>query len=101
MCIAISVSDLSKSYGDIKAVDGISTTDPGEAFTKELIMRRSEKVYLLADSSKLGRSSLAVSGSVGDIDVIITDSGIPSGIEKAILKRKVKIIKQGRGIGLA
>ncbi len=75
------------------AEDGISTTDPGEAFTKELIMKRSEMVYLLADSSKLGKSSLAVSGSAGDIDVIITDRGIPAGLEKELTKKKIKIIK--------
>ena len=53
--------------------DGMTTTDPGEAYTKEQIMARANKVVLLADSTKLGIPSLARSGSVADIDVLVTE----------------------------
>ncbi len=57
------------------AEEGITTTDPGEAFTKEQVMARAAEVILLADSSKLGIHSFARSGRPGDINVLITESG--------------------------
>ena len=54
--------------------DGMTTTDPGEAFTKEQILHRANQVFLLADSSKLGVPSFARSGSIEDIDVIVTEA---------------------------
>ncbi|NOY75236.1 MAG: DeoR/GlpR transcriptional regulator [Kiritimatiellaeota bacterium] len=54
--------------------EGISTTDSSEAFTKERVMRRSGKVVLLVDASKMGVPSFARSGSLEDIDIIVTDA---------------------------
>ncbi|MBT3377623.1 MAG: DeoR/GlpR transcriptional regulator [Lentisphaerae bacterium] len=53
--------------------DGMTTTDTNEAFTKEQIMKRSNQVILLADSSKLGIPSFARSGDIRAIDILITD----------------------------
>jgi DeoR/GlpR family transcriptional regulator of sugar metabolism len=54
--------------------DGMTTTDPQEAFTKDCIMQRADQVILLADSSKLGAPSFAKSGRPEDIDVLVTES---------------------------
>ena len=54
--------------------DGMTTTDPGEAFTKEQIMRRANQVILLADHTKLGVPSFARSGDISDIDILVTDA---------------------------
>ena len=54
--------------------DGMTTTDPAEAFTKELVMQRAARVVLLADHSKFGVTSFARSGSLDDIDVLVTDA---------------------------
>ena len=72
--------------------DGLSTTDSDEAYTKELVMQRTEKAILLADSSKLGKKSFAVSGSLSDIDVVITDSGISPSFAKELKKRKIDLL---------
>jgi DeoR/GlpR family transcriptional regulator of sugar metabolism len=53
--------------------DGLTTTDPNEAFTKDLVMQHADQVVLLADHSKIGKVSFARVGSLSDIDVIITD----------------------------
>ncbi len=53
--------------------EGMMTTDPNEAFTKERILERANQVILLADSAKLGIPSFARSGRPEDIDVLITD----------------------------
>lgn len=72
--------------------DGISTTDPNEAYTKELIMKRSGKNILMADSSKLCLKSFATSGTIEDISVLITDSGISSNMLKELKKKKIEVI---------
>ena len=72
---------------------GISTTDPDEAFTKELVIRRSGKVFLVADSSKFGVASFSASGSISDIDFIITDSAISANFAKQLREKGVKVIK--------
>ena len=36
--------------------EGLTTTDPSEAYTKELVMSRARQVILLADSGKAGKS---------------------------------------------
>jgi DeoR/GlpR family transcriptional regulator of sugar metabolism len=72
--------------------DGISTTDPNEAFTKELIMKRSECVIVMADSSKIGVSSFAVSGSISDIDFLVTDRAISEDAVRKLNKKKIEVI---------
>lgn len=57
---------------------GMTTTDPAEAFTKEQIMQRANQVILLADSSKLGVPSFARSGSIDDVDVLVTEQADPN-----------------------
>jgi DeoR family fructose operon transcriptional repressor len=53
--------------------EGLTTTDPGEAFTKEFIMERAREVILLADSSKFGKVSFACAGRLNKIRALITD----------------------------
>jgi DeoR/GlpR family transcriptional regulator of sugar metabolism len=54
--------------------DGMTTTDPAEAYTKECIMQRANQVVLLADSSKIGAPSFARSGKCEDVDILVTDA---------------------------
>ncbi|MCF6175179.1 MAG: DeoR/GlpR family DNA-binding transcription regulator [Victivallaceae bacterium] len=72
--------------------DGISTTAPNEAYTKELVMRKAAKVIVLADSSKIGTPSLVTSGSLDDIDVLITDPGISAKAIKELQKKKIEVV---------
>ncbi len=57
--------------------DGMTTTAPSEAYTKERVIARANQVILLADSSKLGVPSFARSGRTEDIDVLVTDAVDP------------------------
>ncbi|MDD2403874.1 MAG: DeoR/GlpR family DNA-binding transcription regulator [Victivallaceae bacterium] len=72
--------------------EGISTTDPNEAFTKELVMKRSKEVFLLADSSKIGHPSFAVSGNINSIGTLITDPGIPDAVVRKLNKKNIKVV---------
>lgn len=56
---------------------------------KSAMIRAADKVYLLADSSKLGVSSFASLGRISLIDTLITDSKLPA--EKAEELREMRI----------
>lgn len=74
---------------------GISTSDPNEAFTKEQVMQHASQVVLLADSSKLGSPSLACSGAVSDIDIIITDNNVSPELVNKLAKKHIEVIRTG------
>ncbi len=75
---------------------GISTSDPNEAYTKEQVMQRASRVVLLADSSKLVSPSLATSGTISDIDVIITDNKVSEELEAKLAKKHIELIRTGK-----
>ncbi len=72
---------------------GLMTTDPLEAYTKELVLVRARQVILLADSSKIGTRSLVHVGRLEAIDVFVTDSGISEGAERGLVQRGIQVIK--------
>ncbi len=53
--------------------DGLSTTDPREALTKETAMRHAQRIVLLADSGKIGQVSFARFSALDDVNLWITD----------------------------
>lgn len=70
----------------------ITTTDPGEAYTKGLVMQRARQVILLADSSKIGKVSFVKSGALEDLDVLITDSAARSKDVQQFRKKGIKVV---------
>ena len=75
------------------AVEGLTTTDPGEAFTKELVMRRARAVVLLADSSKAGKILFARAGRLAQVHMLITDKKLDAAWVKELAKHGVKVVK--------
>ncbi len=53
--------------------EGLTTTDPSEAFTKELVMEHAREVILLADHTKIGKISFTRSGRLETVRVLVTD----------------------------
>ena len=72
--------------------DGLSTTDPAEAYTKELVIARAREVILLADSSKAGTRSFVHAGRLEDVDVLVTDDGLDARVARALTRRGVRVI---------
>lgn len=70
-----------------------TTTDPNEAFTKELVMKQAAEVIMLADSTKAGKVSFATVGAIEDIDTLITDKEFDPKLEKALRKKGVKTVR--------
>lgn len=73
--------------------EGMTTTDPAEAFTKRLVMQRATQVFLLADSRKFGKVAFAQVGSLQQVDMLITDEHLDDHIERQLKRLGVELIK--------
>ena len=70
----------SKLFLGVDGIDfdfGITTTDIREAELNQAMMRTAQKTIVLADSSKFGRRGFSKIAEISDIDMLITDPGIP------------------------
>lgn len=76
----------------LSAANGLFTTDPAEAFTKERAMQRARKVVLLADASKFTRTSFVRFGRADAIDVLITDPAAPPAELEAFRTLGVQVV---------
>jgi DeoR family transcriptional regulator, fructose operon transcriptional repressor len=61
----------------ISIAHGLTTPDPAEAGIKRLMLTAARRRILLADHSKVGLVSLCKYGDLTDIDLLITDVGLP------------------------
>jgi DeoR/GlpR family transcriptional regulator of sugar metabolism len=66
-----------------------------ELSTKRAIMAASDRVVLVAASSKMGRSDLVRLGGYEDIDVLVTDHEPPAPIADALARAGVDVILAG------
>lgn len=77
----------------LTADEGLTTTDPNEAYTKELVMKRARQVVVLADKSKIGKVSFAHAGALDDVDVLITEEGVEESLSRALQKANVELVE--------
>lgn len=73
--------------------EGLTTTDPGEAFTKELVMARARQVILLADSGKAGKVAFARAGGLERVHAIVTDKALDRSLAKELTKKGIKLVR--------
>lgn len=72
--------------------DGLTTTDPAEAYTKQLVCGQAREVILLADHGKIGKVSFARSGGLESVHTFITDERADAKFLKELRKRKIQVI---------
>lgn len=72
--------------------EGLTTTEPQEAFTKQTAIERANEVVLLADSDKIGRIAFARVCRVEEVDVLITDSHADKDFVKKARGKGVRVI---------
>lgn len=72
--------------------EGLTTTDPREALTKEAVMKHARQRILLADSSKIDKVSFVKFAAIEDIDILITDKKATKKQLNDIRKRGVKVV---------
>jgi DeoR/GlpR family transcriptional regulator of sugar metabolism len=78
----------------LTAEDGLTTTEPAEACTKEWVMRGAREVIVLADRAKFGVRSFARAGSLDEVNWIVT-SRMDSALRLALKKRGIHILETG------
>jgi len=72
--------------------EGLTTTDPSEAYTKELVMERAGRVILLADSTKIDKVSFSRAGKLSSVSVLITDKGLDAKRAEQIRRKGVEVL---------
>jgi len=73
--------------------EGLTTTDPSEAYTKDLVMEHAREVVLLADSSKVGKISFSRSGQLAKVRILVTDTRMDRRFSRELRKRGVKVVR--------
>ncbi len=73
--------------------EGLTTTDPSEAYTKELVMRHARMVILLADSGKAGKVAFARAGALEHIHAFVTDRALDKDFAKELTRRGIKLVR--------
>jgi DeoR/GlpR family transcriptional regulator of sugar metabolism len=76
--------------------EGLTTTDPAEAYTKELVMQQAREVILLADSSKVSKVSFVQAGSLEKIGILITDRLTDREFVRQLRRHKIEVIQTQR-----
>lgn len=75
---------------DLKA--GITTHSEQEASLNRLMCNISEQVIAVTDSTKFGKRSCHMIREFGNIDILVTDSGIPDEYLQGLREMKVEVI---------
>jgi DeoR family fructose operon transcriptional repressor len=70
---------------------GLTTPDPAEAQAKALMVKAAARRILLADHSKFDRVSLVKHADLSDIDLIITDTGLPPEVAERLRANGVEV----------
>ena len=70
---------------------GLTTTDPNEAFVKNLVAKHAGQVILLADSGKVEKVSFARVSDWDDVDDLVSDRNLPKPFAETLRKRGVKV----------
>ncbi|MEO3748364.1 DeoR/GlpR family DNA-binding transcription regulator [Plantactinospora sp. B5E13] len=72
---------------------GMTTPDPAEAAVKRAMIGAARRVVLLADHTKIGNDYLARFGSLDDLDLLITDSGLDQELAEDVEATGVRVVR--------
>jgi DeoR family transcriptional regulator, aga operon transcriptional repressor len=92
---SLNVVVMDKVFIGVCGVDperGATTIEAEEAAVFRAMIRRANKVVIVADSSKVGMTSPAVICPVTDIDVLITDDGVSESAVEAFRRCQVEVV---------
>jgi len=76
----------------ISAAAGATAHHEGEAAVNRLMTQRADRVIVAADSSKAGRRAFARICAAGEVDVLVTDSGIGAEQESRLTEAGVRVV---------
>ncbi|KAF0846414.1 DeoR/GlpR family DNA-binding transcription regulator [Nocardia caishijiensis] len=71
---------------------GLSTPDPEEAAVKRAMIAAADRVVVVADATKIGREDFVSFGTTADIDVLVTDTDIPSAAHEELIAEGIEVV---------
>jgi DeoR/GlpR family transcriptional regulator of sugar metabolism len=78
--------------GAVSFQAGLTFPAIADIAVKRAMIRTASRVYLLADSSKIGKTSFSSLGGLEDVHVLITDSGIRDEDHRAFVDAGIEVI---------
>jgi DeoR family fructose operon transcriptional repressor len=72
---------------------GLTTPDPAEAGVKRAMIRAARRTVLLADHTKIGNDHLARFGSVAELDLLITDTGLDDTVTEELEQAGLRVVR--------
>jgi DeoR family transcriptional regulator, fructose operon transcriptional repressor len=72
---------------------GLTTPDPAEAAVKRAMMHAARRSVLLADHTKIGNDYLARFGSLADLDLLISDTGLNDDLVLDVEAEGVRVVR--------
>jgi DeoR family transcriptional regulator, fructose operon transcriptional repressor len=72
---------------------GLTTPDPAEAAVKRAMIAAARRAVLLADHTKIGNDYLARFGSLADLDLLITDTGLNDDLVLDVEAEGVRVVR--------
>jgi DeoR family fructose operon transcriptional repressor len=72
---------------------GLTTPDPAEASMKRAMIASARRTVLLADHTKVGNDYLAKFGTLDDVDLFISDSGLDRGAAEELELTGLRVVR--------
>jgi DeoR family fructose operon transcriptional repressor len=72
---------------------GLTTPDTGEAAVKRAMINAARKTVVVADHTKAGNDCLARFGTIDQVDVLVTDSGLDDGLAADFEAADLKVVR--------
>ncbi len=72
---------------------GLTTPDQAEAAVKRAMIRSARRAVLLADHTKIGNDYLSRFGSLSDLDLLITDTGLEEDLRVDVEAAGVRVVQ--------
>lgn len=92
-CLKLFAADIVIQGADAIGLDGsIYNSDVRLARVDEMMRRVAGRCCVLADHTKIGRTALARSGTMAEVDVFITDTAAPRPVLQRFAKMGAKVI---------
>jgi DeoR family fructose operon transcriptional repressor len=72
---------------------GLTTPDPAEAAVKRAMIAASRRTVVLADHTKIGNDYLSRFGTLSDVDLLITDSGLNDELVSDVEAEGIRVVR--------
>ena len=72
---------------------GLTTPDPAEASVKRAMISAARRIVLLADHTKVGNDQLAWFGSISELDLLITDTGLDDDVTEDLEQAGPRVVR--------